>query len=133
MTITPLEMYLITRLNYISNVTTFFAVLIGLILIPLIAGVLGMKASNQDETDPEFKVPYKTMKILSVVFLFCLTTAVFTPSTKEMAAIIVVPEIVQSEKVEKIGNEFYDLALDWMKELHPEKVKSNIENNKQGE
>lgn len=47
----------------------------------------------------------------------------FTPSTKQMAAIIIVPRIVNNEKVQVVGNGLYDLAVEWMDELRPKKPK----------
>ena len=47
----------------------------------------------------------------------------FTPSTKQMAAIVVVPKIVNSEKVQDVGEKLYGLAVEWMDELHPRKEK----------
>ena len=38
-----------------------------------------------------------------------------------MAAIIIVPRIVNSEKVQTVGNRLYDLAVEWMDELKPRK------------
>ncbi len=45
----------------------------------------------------------------------------FIPSTKQMAAIMIVPKIVNNEKVQTIGNKVYDLAVEWMEELKPNK------------
>jgi hypothetical protein len=45
----------------------------------------------------------------------------FTPSTKQMAAIMIVPKIANNEKVQTIGNKVYDLAVEWMDELKPAK------------
>ena len=47
------------------------------------------------------------------------------PTTREMAVILVVPRIANSEKVQQAGNKLYDLAIEWMAELKPNK------NNKQ--
>ena len=60
------------------------------------------------------------MLFLAVVIQ--LTTA-FVPSTKQMAAIIVVPKIANSEKVQTVGNKLYDLAVEWMDELKPARAK----------
>jgi hypothetical protein len=43
------------------------------------------------------------------------------PTTREMAAILVVPRIANSEKVQTVGNHLYDLAVEWMEELRPAK------------
>lgn len=54
-------------------------------------------------------------------FLLSIAIVTFTPSTKQMAAIIIVPRIANSEKVQTVGNHLYDLAVEWMNELRPNK------------
>lgn len=56
--------------------------------------------------------------------LLCLAVNVFTPSTKQMAAILIVPRIANSEKVQQAGNKLYELAVEWMNELKPSKEKA---------
>ena len=48
-------------------------------------------------------------------------TAALTPSTKDMAAILVIPRIANSEKVQDVGNRLYDLAVEWAEELRTRK------------
>lgn len=60
--------------------------------------------------------------MLLMIVVIQLTTA-FVPSTKQMAAIIVVPKIANSEKVQMAGNKLYDLAVEWMDELKPARAK----------
>ena len=55
----------------------------------------------------------------SVMLLVSLAVCTFTPSTRQMAAILVVPKIVNSEKLQTAGNRLYDLAIEWMDELRP--------------
>ena len=43
------------------------------------------------------------------------------PSTAQMAAIVVVPRIVNNEQVQTVGNRLYDLATEWLDELRPRK------------
>ena len=43
------------------------------------------------------------------------------PSTAQMAAIVVVPRIVNNEQVQTVGSRLYDLATEWLDELKPEK------------
>lgn len=47
--------------------------------------------------------------ILAIVFAL-------TPSTKQMAAILVVPKIVNSEAIQKDVPELFDLAIEWSKD-----------------
>ena len=47
------------------------------------------------------------------VLMMCLT---FIPSTRQLATIIIVPKIVNNEKVQTAGNKLYDLAVEWMED-----------------
>ena len=95
-----------------------------------IAAMTGQKDLNRkamadiDKSGREKAWRYiKKAMLLCIPMLFLavvikLTTA-FVPSTKQMAAIIVVPKIANSEKVQTVGNKLYDLAVEWMDELKP--------------
>ena len=62
------------------------------------------------------------LPITSFIMLFVfMATCAFLPSTRQMAAILVVPKIANSEKVQTVGNKLYDLAIEWMAELKPNK------------
>lgn len=65
---------------------------------------------------------------LGVLFVALFSVCVFLPSTKQMAAIMIVPKIANSEKVQTVGNRVYDLAVEWMEELKPNK-KGSADNN----
>lgn len=121
MNITPFEMYWLTRLDGIS---TFFVtgasiaiggLILGLILLPIFA------------IDFEDLVPILKQNIgkAFVVFSIFCCGAVFVPTTKEAAAIIVIPALVNSditkEKVPEVLNGIFSLAEAWMKELEPKK------------
>jgi hypothetical protein len=60
--------------------------------------------------------------ISTVMLLIFVAIATFVPSTKTMAAILVVPKIVNSEKLQTAGNKLYELAVEWMDELRPKAV-----------
>ena len=67
---------------------------------------------------------WPVVTFLAVTFA-ALMTLTFVPSTKQAAAILVVPSIVSSEKVQTVGNQLYDLAVEWMEELRPPKKKED--------
>ena len=56
-----------------------------------------------------------------VMALIAMTTLTFVPTTKQAAAIIIVPKLANSEKVQTVGNHLYELAVEWMEELRPPK------------
>lgn len=52
---------------------------------------------------------------------FFLIFAVFIPSTKQLASIVVLPKIINNEQVQEIPERLLDLGLSWLEELKPEK------------
>lgn len=118
MEITTMQMYWLVTLDSINMGSLFMCAFVmicifGLIRIvfelgkcPLIAKIL--------------------MPILAVLFIALFSVCVFLPSTKQMAAIMIVPRLANNEKVQTIGNRVYDLAVEWMEELKPNKKGSEV-------
>ena len=67
---------------------------------------------------------------ICAVIAECLICAMHTmlPTTKEMAAIYVIPKIANNENVQEIGSELASLAKEWLKELHPTNVTAKVNN-----
>ena len=114
--ITPAQMYWLTRLGYFRNTAWVIAFLA--ILIPLLGG---MSARTLKEADVFFRL----FKLTTLPLVMSLLMLIFLPTTKEMAAILIVPRIANSEKVQQVGNKLYDLAVEWMDELKPNKNNNN--------
>lgn len=105
--ITTTQMYWIVTLNSI------IAAMIVLTLLLAFATVaaFGFAAAIEDH----WWLPIAS----STALLVSIAGWTFTPSTRQMAAILVVPKIVNSEKLQTAGNRLYDLAVEWMDELRP--------------
>ena len=56
------------------------------------------------------------LAVLGFVFL-----QIFIPSGKTLAAMYILPPIVNSEAVQKLPSELTDLAIEWLRELKPNK------------
>lgn len=54
--------------------------------------------------------------------MLILSVGILLPSTKQMAAILVVPKIVNNEQVQQIPEKLLGLGLSWLEELKPEKT-----------
>ncbi len=120
--ITPTQMYWLTRLDSINN--ALMTLLVALFIICLILTIVGM-ALRGDWCDGETgyatgKKLHKTAIWLVCPWLLTLVCFVLTPTTREAAAIVVVPAIANSEKVQNIGNGLYDLCVEWLDALKPE-------------
>lgn len=55
------------------------------------------------------------------MFFLSVAAATFVPTTRQAAAIVIVPKIANNEKVQMVGNHLYELAVEWMEELRPPK------------
>lgn len=100
MNISPWTIYWITRLDIILGINV---VLMCTLMITFIIWIF--EAGQRIVPAMKFLlIPF----IPSFIILTCL------PSTKEMAAILIIPKIVNSEKVERVGNYLYDTAINWV-------------------
>lgn len=130
MTITPFEVYLITRLDDLrcwcgAFVGVYIALFAGLIIVTLVrsASIDDELTRKGSEAIEGFVRKFKPFIVLPIA----VALMVLIPTTKEAAAIKVVPaiansEIVQDKIPEALGG-LIDLANDWMKELSPQNSK----------
>lgn len=107
--ITTTQMYWIVTLNSIVTMSVICFV------IGLIASIAAIGVAL--DTGDHWWLPKCTIALTILSFL----AATFIPSTKQMAAIIIVPAIVNNEKVQTVGNKVYDLAVEWLDDWMPKK------------
>lgn len=141
--ITTTEMYWLTRLDSVKEVMDgFFAVFMvfTVILAAIAVLVYGLGTFTGNNTydvfsgmpGDELKSVHARLRRTSarcVMAAFLLLSAsmatgllnALLPTTREMAAIVMVPAIVNNEKVQTVGNKLYDLAAEWLGELRPKK------------
>lgn len=125
--ITPTQMYWITRLDGINEVGIFLIILAS---TALLVGPIIMELFNDFIDEKKLSLHFRSIfKWALPTFLFGLAIVTFVPSTKQMAAILLIPGIVNNEKIQQTGNKLYDLAVEWMDELRPNAAK-NKENEK---
>ena len=126
--ITPTQMYWLVKLDDMRGVITGIMWLpISVAIIIGILAIAALLASIDDPMEIKNEILEGVWKCgvwcasLIVVAVVIHIAGAFVPSTKQMAAIIVVPKIANSEKVQTVGNQLYDLAVEWMNELKPKK------------
>lgn len=110
-----LLMYFMVKLTTIVVAAWVIAAVSGVFLVVSLAYM-----ADTSDRDPELM---DVAKWLLATFLTSLAAGIFVPTTRQAAAMVVVPKIVNNEKVQTAGNVFYDLAVEWMDELHPRKDK----------
>lgn len=122
MNITTMQIYWLIKLDDIISLLTIFACISVVWTIIHIVRWLNWRIEN-------CKTPTTAPKMsawgMVAIILFAIV-ATFIPSTKQMAAIMIVPRLANSEKVQTIGNKVYDLAVEWMEELKPNKKESKV-------
>lgn len=127
--ITGWEIYWFTRLDPLRGLTGMTAVM-GLILSVLMFLLYPALCDifEYDE-DKRRKSLAWTTRLQIAVFsatVLCAFTHALTPTTREMAAIKVIPMIADSGSVQKlgdVGDNMLDLANEWIRELKPKKDK----------
>ncbi len=92
MEITPWTVYWITRLDGICVVCLIW-IIVGL----LVAGGCAMVGFMEDED-----VPKKWARKIALSVIFPLIVGLFTPSSKEMAAIYLIPKIANSNSAKNV-------------------------------
>lgn len=127
--ITGWEIYWFTRLDPLKGIVGTTAV-IGLI-ISVLMFLLYPAFCDIFDYDEEKRKKSLTwtvrlqVAVFSATVLFAFAHAL-TPTTREMAAIKVIPMIANSESVQKlgdVGDNMLDLANEWLQELKPGKEK----------
>lgn len=108
--ITTTQMYWIVTLNSIISAMVVLTLLLAFATV----AAFGFAATVGDH----WWLPITS----SIMLLVSIAGWTFTPSTRQMAAILVVPKIANSEKLQTADSKLYELAVEWMGELKPRKV-----------
>lgn len=120
--ITSTQMYWITRLD------SFNGFLLGCVLfciVGFLAATLAYTIFKCFQYDcrgsdlDEAKKLARTAGNFSIILMFLALSLglarCFTPTTKEMAAILVIPAIANNKNIQNEGKEIYDLAKEYLK------------------
>ena len=103
--ITMTQMYWLVTLD---SIVIASAVCLALSLIASVAAIGVALDMDKHWWLPKLTVTLAVLSLLAVTFI---------PSTKQMAAIIIVPKLVNNEKTQMMGNRLCELAVEWMEEL----------------
>jgi len=115
--ITPSLVYWITRLDAIRSAARAVAIP-SFFLLAL--GLLGSFVATADEIgEPLSSLWKKVVRVSAIALVLSGAVLVLTPTKREMAAIIVLPKIANSETVAEIGDGVKTLAVEWLEELRP--------------
>lgn len=105
--------YWVTRLDNIRSVLLLITT--GSVISIIIAMISRVESGEKQYTKFAILFASATIVAASVIMLI--------PSSKEMAAILIIPKLTQNEQVQKIPGKLLTLADEWMEELRPEKEK----------
>ena len=122
--ISKMDVYWITRLDYIHNLGVLFILVSILFLLFFNLIIVANKLKYRT-------IQYFLITIASVTLLLGIATVTFVPSTKEMIVIHVVPKIANSDFVQndlpKEAKEMYGVAKSYLKEKLTVKKKKQEE------
>lgn len=108
---TGLQMYLLTTLDGICNFLVLFLGA-GVVSSVVVGIILFVRWVDGDD------VNFKWMIVPACVLAFG-SISILVPSSRQMAAILIVPKIVNNEKLQQVPDKVTSLALEWLEELRP--------------
>ena len=128
--------YWITRLDGIRGlcfgIQTFAVLFTILGIIAAIVATSISVASEEDGSDDDARIANGICKIACKIWIpaFCIAMVcslarTFIPTTKEMIAIKVIPQMASTENVEKIkdiSKDMLDITADWLKDMRKKYV-----------
>lgn len=118
--ITSWQLYCLTRLDYIQDSATFFALFS--FVVAVTASLILLLPDIYDDDDNKKKCKKVILVSLMLWIPSCLLS-LFIPTTKEMAAILILPKIINKEKAQELPDNLLNLANEWIKELSPTEKK----------
>jgi hypothetical protein len=122
---TSWEMFWLLKLDVLDDV--FLGLGLVFIFVPIIIiGIInGCYEGNSEKSPKAIKLWKLLFVTLPLGFLLAFSSA-FIPSTKEMAAIIVVPKMItaidKNEQLKKMPDKLINLADEWITKLTPENI-----------
>jgi hypothetical protein len=116
--------YWMTRLDAIKSVITLVAaVLGGVCWMPILFGAISWVDAVPGSENKKLGLRVLTVGVSVALFVFVMLVGnAFIPTTREMAAIKIIPRIANSEDVQALGSEIPKLAREWLEELRPKKT-----------
>lgn len=127
--ITTTQMYWLTKLDDIRHVigSIIWVPIAWITIVAVISFCAFLACVDMDSVRPVVIGKIKKASWTCVLMVFWIVATqiavALVPSTSQMAAILIVPKIANSEKVQTVGNKLYDLAVEWMDNLKPNKEK----------
>ncbi len=117
---TEMQMYWITRLDTfveMFEIMTAFSVagFIIAFLTFVLSGIFKKFDNDFEGADKVNKAIRLPLLIVLVVMIISISGRVFTPTTKQMAAIIVVPKIVNNKEAKQLPENLLALCNEWAK------------------
>jgi len=116
--------YWLTRLDGVCEFFTFVAIFSGIATVLSVGGYLAAKADREDSA---VTFTISLMKVVIPIFIIGIIISLFLPTSKEMAAIYLLPKIANNENVKAVPNksmEILNLKLDeWIDDMR--KVNKN--------
>lgn len=101
MEVTPWLIYWVTRADCIHKVMISLAVICGVVGIALL--VMYLLIDEWEDRDHEMRNRgIKYIKILLVVAVLATLVGISMPTTKELTAMLVIPEVVNSKVIQKL-------------------------------
>ena len=85
-------------------------------IVLVVAVIFPVASGDKSAAEPSIRTARKWACFLALGVLVFGVARVATPTTHELAAILVIPKIANSEVLQKEAGDLYDLAKQWLSE-----------------
>ena len=123
--INALELYCILKLDAVYTTLMTVSVITGVVFLPLF--IIAYANENESEKKTCRKLESLSSEILLFVTVPALILALLCPTTKQAAAIFIVPKLATQENIEHLSKEYKELYS-----IAKEAFTNFVENNKEG-
>lgn len=121
--------YWITRCDYLHNVGFFGLALFTIVMIVnlLMCSIKCDNTYDNKDLSQYWKLLQKQIYRNLCCAVFCIFIPVFIPTSKEMAAIYILPKIVNNTQIQKEASDLYQLSKSYLESQISNKAKDNKE------
>ena len=136
--VTPGQLYWLTRCDSLCGLfegtLTAGAVLLAALVVFLVCTAINLAEEPDNLTILEGARKLRKGAVAALALVVaCATCRALTPTTREMAAILVMPRIANSQTVGDLAGGVVALAREWMQELRPKNATPSVPAEKEAE
>lgn len=117
--VTASDIYWISRLDDVRSLLFVLAGVASLAALIMLVHTDCNISFDEEKDRRQRAAGFKMVKQVAAIGVLCGAAGVFTPSTRDAVAMVVVPKIANNQDVQGLGSDVVKVARQWLDELRP--------------